>query len=87
MFFVVVGLRTDLSGLTRPGVIGLAAALTGAALAGKQLCALGALAAGSTVDRVAVSLGMIPRQIPRGPQHHGPVRPDVVIKELGWIIH
>ena len=61
MFFVVVGIRTDLSGLGRPGVIALAAGLTAAAIAGKQLCALGAAAAGDGVDRFAIGLGMMPR--------------------------
>jgi Kef-type K+ transport system membrane component KefB len=61
IFFVVVGLRTDLSGLARPAVIGLAASLTIAAIAGKQLCALGAGAADASIDRAAVSLGMMPR--------------------------
>jgi Kef-type K+ transport system membrane component KefB len=61
IFFVVVGLRTDLSGMARPTVLGLAAALTAAAVAGKQLCAVGALAAERTVDRLTVGLGMIPR--------------------------
>ena len=61
IFFVVVGLRTDLSLLRNPAVIGLAAALTAAAIAGKQLCAIGAAAAHDGVDRVAVALGMMPR--------------------------
>lgn len=61
IFFVVIGIRTDLSGLMRPAVLTLAAALTVAAIAGKQLCALGAAGAQSTVDRIAVGLGMMPR--------------------------
>jgi Kef-type K+ transport system membrane component KefB len=61
VFFVVIGIRTDLSGLTRPDVLVLAAALTAAAVAGKQLCAVGASAARGYVDRVAVALGMMPR--------------------------
>jgi len=61
VFFVVIGIRTDLSGMVRPHVLALAAALTVAAVAGKQLCALGALAARGDVDRMAVAFGMMPR--------------------------
>jgi len=61
VFFVVIGLRTDLSGVRHPGVLVLAGALTIAAIAGKQLCALGAASAGRQVDRIAVALAMMPR--------------------------
>jgi Kef-type K+ transport system membrane component KefB len=61
VFFVVIGIRTDLSGVARPGVIALAAALTAAAIAGKQLCALGVTGGHRAVDRVIVGLGMMPR--------------------------
>jgi Kef-type K+ transport system membrane component KefB len=61
VFFVAIGIRTDLSGLGHPTVIVLAAALTVAAIAGKQLCSLGAAAADHAVDRVAIGLGMMPR--------------------------
>jgi Kef-type K+ transport system membrane component KefB len=61
IFFVVIGIRTDLSGLGNPAVIGLAAALTVAAIAGKQLCGIGAMAAERAVDRIGVALGMMPR--------------------------
>jgi len=61
VFFVVIGIRTDLSGLAHPAVLVLATALTAAAVAGKWMCAVGAAAAGARVDRVAVALGMIPR--------------------------
>jgi len=61
IFFVVIGIRTDLSGLARPPVVTLAVALTAAALLGKQLCSLGARRADATVDRIAVGLGMMPR--------------------------
>jgi Kef-type K+ transport system membrane component KefB len=43
----------------QPGVLGLAAALTIAAIIGKQACALGVL--GKGVDRLTVGLGMVPR--------------------------
>jgi Kef-type K+ transport system membrane component KefB len=59
IFFVLVGLRTDLAAFGQPGVIGLAAGLTAAAIAGKQLCSLGVVTRG--VNRLAVGVGMIPR--------------------------
>lgn len=59
IFFVVMGMRTDLRSFGEPGVLGLAAALTVAAIVGKQACALGVLTKG--VNRVAVGVGMIPR--------------------------
>ncbi len=59
IFFVVMGMRTDLSSFLQPGVLALAAALTVAAIAGKQACSLGVL--GKGVDRLSVGLGMIPR--------------------------
>ena len=59
IFFVLMGLRTDLSMLANPHALGLAAAVTVAAVAGKQLCGLGVIGRG--VDRVSIGLGMIPR--------------------------
>lgn len=59
IFFVLMGMRTDLASFGGPGVLVLALALTIAAILGKQLCSLGVL--GKRVDRVAVGLGMIPR--------------------------
>jgi Kef-type K+ transport system membrane component KefB len=59
VFFVLMGMGVDLSVFARPGVLGFAAALTLAAMLGKQVCSLGALGPG--VDRLAVGLGMIPR--------------------------
>jgi len=59
VFFVVVGMRVDLSILARGDVLGLAAALTLAAVVGKQLCAIGAL--GAPLDRLSIGIGMIPR--------------------------
>ena len=43
VFFVVMGMRVDLSALMRPEILGLAGALTVAAILSKQACALGAL--------------------------------------------
>ena len=59
VFFVLMGARVDLSSFGSPGVAAFAAALTVAAIAGKQACSLGVIERG--VDRVAVGLGMIPR--------------------------
>jgi len=59
VFFVLMGMRTDLRAFAQPGVLGLAAALTIAAILGKQACALGVL--GKGMDRITVGLGMIPR--------------------------
>ena len=59
VFFVLMGLRTDLRSFAAPGVLGLAAALTLVAVLGKQACSLGAWGRG--VDRLTVGLGMIPR--------------------------
>jgi Kef-type K+ transport system membrane component KefB len=59
VFFVLMGMQVDLSALMRPEIIGLAAALTVAAILGKQACALGAL--GSRLDWLSIGIGMIPR--------------------------
>jgi Kef-type K+ transport system membrane component KefB len=59
IFFVVMGMRTDLRAFASPGAIVLALALTAAAILGKQACALGVLGGGA--DRLTVGLGMIPR--------------------------
>jgi len=59
VFFVLMGMRTDLRVFAEPSVLGLAAALVVAAVIGKQACALGVFQAG--VDRWSVGLGMIPR--------------------------
>ena len=59
VFFVLMGMRVDLSVFGNVGVLGFAAALTLAAVVGKQACALGVLEKGA--DRFAVGLGMIPR--------------------------
>ena len=59
VFFVVMGLRTDLRAFVDPSALGLAAVLTVAAIVGKQMCAFGVL--GSGLNRLAVGIGMIPR--------------------------
>lgn len=59
VFFVLMGMRVDLSTLMRPEILGLAAVLTVAAVIGKQACALGAL--GSKLDGLSIGIGMVPR--------------------------
>jgi len=59
IFFVLMGLKVDLRLFTRVDTLGLAFALTVAAIIGKQICALGVIERG--VNRLAVGLGMIPR--------------------------
>lgn len=59
IFFVIMGVRTDLRVFGQPGVMGLAVTLTFAAILGKQLCALGVL--GKGFDRLSIGIGMIPR--------------------------
>ena len=59
VFFVVIGMRVDLAALGRGDVLGLAAALTVAAILGKQACGLGGL--GAPLDRWSIGLGMVPR--------------------------
>ncbi len=58
VFFVVMGFRVDLAAFADPSVLGLAGALTVAAVLGKQACMLGT---GPGVRRFAVGVGMIPR--------------------------
>ena len=59
VFFVLMGTRTDLRAFAAPSVLGLALALTVAAVLGKQACALGVWR--RDVDRLSVGIGMIPR--------------------------
>ena len=59
VFFVLMGMRVELRVFGEAGVLLLAAALTAAAILGKQACSLGVLGGG--VDRLTVGLGMIPR--------------------------
>jgi Kef-type K+ transport system membrane component KefB len=59
VFFVLMGIRTDLRAFAAPGVLGLALALTLVAILGKQACALGVW--GKGIDRLTVGIGMIPR--------------------------
>lgn len=59
VFFVVMGLRTDLRVFLDPSVLSLAGALTLAAIVGKQICSAGVLVKG--LDRLSIGIGMIPR--------------------------
>ena len=59
LFFVLMGMQVDLRAFASPAILGFAAVLTLAAVAGKQACSLGVLERGA--DRLAVGLGMIPR--------------------------
>jgi Kef-type K+ transport system membrane component KefB len=59
VFFVLMGMRVDLSAFARWELLGFAAALTVAAVVGKQVCSLAVAERG--VNRLSVGLGMIPR--------------------------
>ena len=59
IFFVLMGLKVDLRLFTRVDILGLAIALTLAAIVGKQICAMGVVERG--INRLVVGLGMIPR--------------------------
>lgn len=58
IFFVVMGMRVDLTVFARVDVLALAGLLTVAAILGKQICSFGA---GRNVDRITVGIGMVPR--------------------------
>jgi Na+:H+ antiporter len=58
LFFVLMGMRVDLSAFGRAEILGLAAVLTLAAIVGKQACSLGAYGG---LDRLSVGVGMVPR--------------------------
>jgi Kef-type K+ transport system membrane component KefB len=59
LFFVQMGLKMDLAWLLRTDVLGLALALTAAAVAGKQVCGLAAVE--RNLNRLAIGIGMVPR--------------------------
>jgi Kef-type K+ transport system membrane component KefB len=59
VFFVLMGMHTDLRSFAQTGVLGLAAALTAAAILGKQACSLGVWGPG--LNRLAIGVGMVPR--------------------------
>ena len=59
VFFVLMGIQVRLETFAQLSVLGVAAGLTIAAIAGKQVCGFGVLERG--VDRLSVGIGMIPR--------------------------
>ena len=59
VFFVIMGMRTDLRSFGDASVLGLGAALTVAAIVGKQACGAGVLA--KDINRLTVGIGMVPR--------------------------
>ena len=59
VFFVLMGMHTDLLSFAEPGVLSLALALIAAAVIGKQACYFGVI--GKGIDRLSVGIGMIPR--------------------------
>jgi Kef-type K+ transport system membrane component KefB len=59
IFFVLMGMSVELSAFARLDVLGLAALLIVAAIAGKQVCALGVR--DRSLDRLSIGLGMVPR--------------------------
>jgi Na+:H+ antiporter len=59
IFFVLMGMRTDLRSFAQSGVLGLAAVLTLAAIGGKLVCGLAALE--KRLDRLSIGIGMVPR--------------------------
>jgi Kef-type K+ transport system membrane component KefB len=61
IFFVTTGMRTDLADFAHPSTLLFALVLTVVAIAGKQVSALGVVARGQRINRVAIGIGMIPR--------------------------
>ncbi|MFP3941170.1 MAG: cation:proton antiporter [Thermoanaerobaculia bacterium] len=59
VFFVLMGIRVDLSTFGEVSVLGFAAMLSVAAIIGKMLCAFGVTEKG--LDRISVAVGMVPR--------------------------
>ena len=59
VFFVLMGMRTDLKAFVAPGVLSLAGVLVVVAIGGKLVAGLGAL--GKGIDRLSIGIGMVPR--------------------------
>ncbi len=59
VFFVLMGLKVDLRAFGKIEVLGFAAALTVAAIIGKQICSLATVE--KKINRLAIGFGMIPR--------------------------
>jgi Kef-type K+ transport system membrane component KefB len=59
VFFVLMGMRVELSAFARVDVLWLALLSTVAAIIGKQACSLGVRGGG--LDRLSIGIGMTPR--------------------------
>lgn len=59
VFFVLMGMRTDLRTFADTSVLGVAALLTVVAIVGKLSCAL--VVPGKSLDRLSIGVGMMPR--------------------------
>jgi Kef-type K+ transport system membrane component KefB len=59
VFFVLMGMRTDLLSFANWPVLGLTLAITAAAILGKLVCGFGVTQPG--LDRLSIGIGMIPR--------------------------
>jgi Kef-type K+ transport system membrane component KefB len=59
VFFILMGMRTNITSFSSFQALGLAAALTVAGIVGKQASLLGVIGGG--IDRLSVGIGMIPR--------------------------
>ncbi len=59
IFFVLMGIKVDLSTFGQVEVLGFAAVLSIGAIIGKMICALGVVEKG--LDRISVAVGMVPR--------------------------
>ncbi len=59
IFFVLMGIKVDLSTFGNVDVLGFAALLSVVAIIGKMICAFGVVERG--LDRISVAVGMVPR--------------------------
>jgi len=59
IFFVLMGIKVDLSTFQDTSIIGLALLLSVGAIVGKMICAFGVVERG--LDRLSVAVGMVPR--------------------------
>jgi Kef-type K+ transport system membrane component KefB len=59
IFFVLMGIQVRLESFSNFKILGLALALTLAAIVGKQVCGLAIV--GKKLDRISIGIGMIPR--------------------------
>ncbi|HEX2253783.1 MAG TPA: cation:proton antiporter [Thermoanaerobaculia bacterium] len=59
VFFVLMGIKVDLSSFAQVEILGFALLLSVAAIIGKMICAAGVVERG--LDRISVAVGMVPR--------------------------